>query len=89
MRARIPRYLHLPPQVLWFDMEDIGLIGGFYFFWLMVDHWMVAVAGIFIVWTFMNTKGRMPRGYLKHLAYRLGFWTSKSYPPTAVRVHRE
>ena len=25
-RARVPRYLHLPMQILWFDMEDIAVI---------------------------------------------------------------
>jgi hypothetical protein len=89
MRIRIPRYLHLPMQILWFDMEDLALISGVYFMWLLIDSIWVLLGGIALVWVFMNTKGKMPRGYLKHLAYSLGFWSSKSLPPSGVAVHHE
>lgn len=89
MHVRIPRYLHLPVQILIFDLEDIGLIFVLYFVYLMVDHWVCLVLLLIGPYVFRSVKARMPRGYLKHLAYRLGFWNSKSYPPTAVMVHHE
>lgn len=89
MRVRIPRYLHLPLQVLIFDMEDIGVMAAMYFLYLMVDHWIVLLMMVVVPYFFKSVKSKMPRGYLKHLAYRLGFWNSKNYPPTAVMVHHE
>lgn len=85
----VPRYLHLPPQILWFDLEDIGLMALMYFFYLLVDHWIALVMVVAVPWMFMNVKGSMPRGYLKHLAYRLGFWNSAHYPSPVVREHHE
>lgn len=35
--ARVPRYLHLPMQILWFDLEDIAVILACYAGWLVVD----------------------------------------------------
>jgi len=89
MQVRIPRYLHLPLQILWFDMEEIGVIAGMYLLYLMIDSAKVLPLLIIVPWAFKTVKARMPRGYLKHLAYRLGFWNSKSYPHTAVMVHHE
>ncbi len=89
MKVRIPKYLHLPLQILWFDLEDIGVIFAMYFFWLLVDHWICLVLLVVVPWAFKNVKGKMPRGYLKHLAFRLGFWKSKNYPPSSVTVFHE
>lgn len=89
MRVRIPRYLHLPVQILIFDMEDIGVIAAMYFLWLMVDNWVVLVLLVVVPMIFKSVKSRMPRGFLKHSAYRLGFLTTKDYPPTSLLVHHE
>ncbi len=89
MQSRIPRYLHQPPQLLWFQPDDIGLAVIFYFMWLLIDHSIILLAMPVAVYTYMNTKEKMPRGYLKHVAYSLGFWASKYYPSPAVKVHHE
>jgi len=89
MRARVPRYLHLPLQVLWFDMEDIGVILVMYVFWLMLDHWFGLVLLVFVPYWFKKLKESKPRGYLRHVLYRYGFQKLKAYPSPASRVFHE
>lgn len=89
MRARVPRYLHLPLQVLWFDMEDIGVILVMYVFWLMIDHWSGLVLLVLVPRLFMSVKANKPRGFLRHILYRYGFAKLKDYPSPQTRVFHE
>ena len=89
MRARIPRYLHLPIQLLWFDIEDIGLMLSLYALYLIVDS--VWVLGLLVVvpWAFKLIKAEQPRGFLRHLLYRYGFAKLPGYPSPQIRVFWE
>lgn len=89
MRVRVPRYLHLPQQILWFDMEDLALMGCLYFLWLLVDHWAVLVLSVLAIWQFKSLKAEKPRGFVRHILYRYGFIKVKVYPSPTVKVFKE
>jgi hypothetical protein len=87
--ARVPRYLHLPPQILWFDTEDLAAIAGCYLAWLMFSSWVILPFAVLVPFFFIRTKQRRPRGFLRHKLYSLGFASLKGYPPAHVRSFRE
>ena len=80
-RVRVPRYLHLPVQILWFDMEDIAIIIVSYTLWLLLDSWMLIWMVVLVPWLFRSMKADKPRGYLRHILYAYGFQKLKRYPP--------
>ena len=89
MRARIPRYLHLPIQLLWFDIEDIGLLFCLYALYLIVDSpWMLLLL-LVVPYAFKVIKAEQPRGFLRHALYRYGFARLRGYPSPQIRVFCE
>lgn len=89
MRARVPRYLHLPVQILWFDMEDVGVAGASYALWLALDSWLALPIVVLVPLLFMKVKAGKPRGFLRHLLYRYGFTKMDLYPPPNVTAYHE
>ena len=86
-RVRVPQYLHLPIQFLWFDSEEISAILFFYIFGVLFGGWawLLVVAGPFF---FIQVKRKKPRGFLLHLLYSLGFSTLRGYPgPHATKFY--
>jgi hypothetical protein len=81
MSVRLPRYLHLPVQLLWFDMEDLAVLGVCYLMWLLFSSWLVAPLIVVGPWLFMRIKARRPRGFLRHQLYQYGFARLAGYPP--------
>lgn len=82
--AMVPRYLHLPVQILWFDMEDISVVLVSYTLWMLLNSWYVVPVCIAVPVLFMRIKASRPRGFLRHLLYRYGFSSLKGYPPALV-----
>ena len=89
VRARVPRYLHLPVQILWFDMEDIGLILVTYVAWLLVDVMWLLPMVVLVPWLFRTMKAEKPRGVLRHLLYSYGFQKLDMYPSPHTREYEE
>ncbi len=79
MDEKMPEYLHLPLQVLWFDTPELTLIAMLYI--------MAAIFGG-IAWAFLFVgpiliipyKRAQPRGYFSHLLYVLGWQSYSGYP---------
>lgn len=88
-RARVPRYLHLPIQILWFDMEDIGVILASYAVWLVLDSWLALPLVVLVPWLFMSLKADKPRGFLGHALYGLGIHRLTLYPPPDIEEFHE
>ena len=89
-RARVPRYLHLPVQVLWFDIEDIALgILAYVVFVLVIDKWWGYPMVVLVPYAFMSLKAGKPRGYLRHLLYSYGFQKLEGYPLPTVSKFEE
>lgn len=85
-RARVPRYLHLPMQILWFDLEDIGVILASYALWLVLDSWWLLPFVVLVPWLFKTVKADKPRGFLRHLLFAYGMQKLEGYPgPQVVR----
>jgi hypothetical protein len=78
-KVRVPQYLHLPLQILWFDTEEISVIVIFYLMAIIFGGfaWLFVVLG---PCCYINIKNKQPRGYLLHTLYRLGFAQLKGYP---------
>jgi hypothetical protein len=76
---KVPKWLHRPYQVLFFDSEDLGLI----FFCLMLGFlfggifWIIGLSVPFLV---LKKKSKSPRGYIKHLFYLVGLYRFKGCP---------
>lgn len=89
MRARVPRYLHLPVQILWFDMEDISIILVCYVFWMITDSWYVLPLVVLVPYLFKKVKQSKPRGFLRHMLYVYGFQKLEGYPSPQTRKFHE
>lgn len=79
MKARMPKYLHKPLQILWFDVHEVTALVGFYvaamtFGGLM---WLILIVGPAL---FIPYKRKQPRGYFQHLIYKAGFAELHGYP---------
>ncbi len=86
--VRLPQYLHLPRQLLWFDIIEAGMIIVFYLLGLVFGgvFYILAVAGpVFLI----PYKRRRPRGYFSHVLYDLGQVGIKGYPPPTAAVFHE
>ena len=79
-KVRLPQYMHLPMQFLWFDTEEMMVIVFFYVFALVFGGyvWIGVIVGPYL---YMQVKRKKPRGFLRHLIYSLGFTKLKGYPP--------
>lgn len=88
-RARVPRYLHLPVQILWFDLEDIGVIMASYAIWLVLDSWAALPLVVLVPWLFKSIKADRPRGFLRHLGYTYGIHKLRHYPAPDVEIFCE
>ena len=85
MRARVPQFLHLPPQILWFDTHELLILVAAYIGSLFLKGyaWVGMMALAVVVIRFKRQK---PRGYIAHLFYRAGLFQLKHYPaPIASR----
>jgi len=89
LRARVPRYLHLPLQILWFDLEDIAVIVGCYALWLVVDQWWMLFGVVLGPWAFKSYKAERPRGIVQHTLVRLGVQRLHRYPPPHIECFAE
>ncbi|MEL6277278.1 MAG: type IV conjugative transfer system protein TraL [Pseudomonadota bacterium] len=87
MKVRVPQYLHLPPQILWFDAQEILVLMAAYLGSVSFKgySWVVLIG---IAWFFIRFKRQKPRGYILHLFYRTGLFQLKGYPlPTARKFY--
>jgi hypothetical protein len=89
MWARVPRYLHLPVQFLWFDLEEVGLIIVCYMLAMIVDSWYAAPFVVLVPWFFKKVKANKPRGFLRHALYAYGFQHMRGYPSPLIRSFYE
>lgn len=88
MKYRIPQYLHRPYQILFFDAEDVALIMLLFVLAMLFGYvfWFL----LFVVpYVYMKVKKKYPRGFLKHIIYRLGIISFKGAPSVFERNFRE
>ena len=87
MIVRVPQYLHRPPQLIWFDVQEVFVLCLAYLGILTLASW----TWVFVVaaaWIAIRVKRRKPRGYILHLFYRAGLFRMNHYPlPTAGKFY--
>ena len=86
-RVRVPQYMHMPMQLLWFDTEEITIIVVCYIFGVVFGGyaWLFLFIGPVF---YIQVKRRKPRGFLVHQLYRFGFAHLKGYPePQALQFY--
>lgn len=78
-RIKVPQYMHMPLQILWFDTGEIMVIMVLYVFGLIFGGWawLSVIIGPYL---YIQVKRRKPRGFLRHLLYQLGFYRLDGYP---------
>lgn len=79
MGRKIPRYLSAPFQILWWDVDTLGIMGVFIFLAFTV-HGIFWVLGPLVPYGYAKAKRRYPRGFLKHAFYFAGLSNIKGYP---------
>lgn len=88
MDVRLPQYLHLPVQILWFDTHDIVvLIVGLGFSLLLESILWIPIMATSIA--IIVIKSKKPRGWILHSIYRLGLSRLKGYPLPSCRNFSE
>lgn len=87
-RVRVPQYMHMPMQFLWFDTEEMSIIIVCYIFGVVFGGygWLFLLLGPVC---YIQLKRRKPRGFLLHQLYRLGFATLKGYPEPHANIFYE
>jgi len=87
MEEKMPEYLHLPLQILWFDTPEIVVIVMFYLLTMIFGGltWLLLLVGPYFLIRFKRSK---ERGYFQHLLYQFGYAQIKGYPlPTANKFY--
>jgi hypothetical protein len=79
MNKRIPVYLHLPQQILWFDVQEVGLIILFYLMGVTFGGvaWFFIVIGPALT---IPIKRKKPRGWIFHQFISFGYQQLQLYP---------
>ena len=88
MEERMPEYLHLPLQVLWFDTPEITLLAMFYIIAAIFGGitWLLLFVGPIFIIPYKRTR---PRGFFSHVLYVLGWSTFCGYPPYTLSTFAE
>ena len=78
-KVKVPQYMHLPLQILWFDIEELMVIMVLYVVGLVFGGW-AWVSLIIGPYFYIQVKRRKPRGFLRHFLYQLGIYRLDGYP---------
>ncbi len=79
MKVKPYKYLHRPFRLVWFESDELMLIliGIFLSFVVYVWSFLLFIA---LVYGMKKAKPKLPRGFIKHIAYYLGVYRFKGYP---------
>ena len=87
-KERFPQYLHKPYRILWFELDEIVLATGLYALSMMFSFYFLLALPV-VIYLFRISKNKKPRGYYKHIWYKLGLYSFKEYPPAFERGFQE
>jgi conjugal transfer pilus assembly protein TraL len=84
VERRIPRFIDDPPQLLWWEMDELVAVVGLFGMGIFIDHPAVGVlTGIGLARQARRYKVGRADHYLWHLLYRMG-WV-KGSPSGTIR----
>lgn len=76
-----PQHIHRPYRVLWFEMDDLCILGfSLYVAFMYVQQWWAIILVPVPEYLYYNVKKKNPRGFFKHIAYSSGLVVLKHYP---------
>lgn len=77
---QFPRYMSAPPQILWFELDQIALAAICFTLALFQGGVVIWILFFAVQIIYAKTKNNRPRGFLQHLLYMLGFTKITLYP---------
>ncbi|MFZ2800631.1 MAG: type IV conjugative transfer system protein TraL [Syntrophorhabdus sp.] len=77
---RIPQYLDVPFQVLYWESDEFAFILLFFTLALAFGGWVLWALLPIGPYTYIHFKRKYNRGFLKHLIYIVGFKEFHGYP---------
>lgn len=88
MNVRLSRYLHRPWILVFFEAQEWGIIGFFYFLAILGQKWwyLGVIIGPLI---FIPLSRKLPRGASNHYLSMTGLKNLHGYPPLYVREFHE
>ncbi len=88
MQYRLPQHLHKPPRVLLMDADEAGMISIFFILAMIFGYifWVI----LFVVpYIYAKQKKKYPRGFLKHMLYKVGILNFDGAPSFFENKFRE
>ena len=85
----MPRYLHMPNQIIWFEDDEVAIIGMMLLLMNLIPGWITSSLVIILPALYMRTKRLNSRGYFRHALYRLGVFEIEGYPTYFAKDFRE
>jgi type IV conjugative transfer system protein TraL len=83
---RIPKYLDSQPIILFWELDEFIIFVLIIFTGMFIRHQFIGFLLAFIViQTFKKIKKKKHKGFLFHLAYKLGFIQMKNIPPYHIK----
>jgi hypothetical protein len=89
MIKKFPEYLHRPFQVLWWEVDELGLYTVALVIGMIFEHILAWIIPIFLVTRYSAYKKRYPRGFIKHFLYFTGLVKLEGYPDYWVEKFNE
>ena len=80
MVKEMPAYLSKPLQVLWLEVDELGLFFIGLTIALMFSNYFTYALMFFLPYIYSKVKRKYPRGFLQHIFYFLGFINLAKYP---------
>lgn len=78
MRTRIPRYIDDPPQIFWWEVDEVALFSGAFVVGALSGQVLGGLLGGFALsWLLERLKAGRGSAFLVHLAYWYGFSAAK------------
>ena len=75
-----PAHLGSPLQVLFWETDDLMLMGMAFIVAMITDVWWAYMGIILLPMAYGRLKRSRPKGFLRHMLYYSGFVTMKHYP---------
>ncbi len=70
MKTRIPRYIDDPPQIFWWEIDEVAVFSAAFVMGALSGHSLAGLgAGFFLSWLLERLKSGRGSAFLAHLAY--------------------
>jgi len=78
-----PRYLHRPYRLLWFEKDELLLMVAVYILAILTTLKTLLLIPLAVL-VYRREKQKRPRGFMRHVLYRLGIISFARYPEAFV-----